>query len=598
MISSPVTLPAPELPSGRRVALVMAIGSYADASLTPLDSAARDATEMAGVLSDPNIGSFEVTSVVDGGAQEIRLAVEDFLEERHRENLVVVYMSCHGLLDKHDRLYFAAKDTRKDRLAATGVEAVWLWNRLEECRATRQIVILDCCNSGSFARAGGKGEASTDLRLPERFVTDGRGRVVLTASRANQPSWEGDPVGGMASPSVFTSALVEGLRTGSADTDGDGYVSVDEAYAYAYRRVIESGVGQVPQRSLSAGEGTLLLARNPAGRIILPVPLPQHLRAALESPHPAIRVGAVNVLEEWLKDPDPAKALSADQILQRIAADDVPSVAAAARARLNARNLSPTARGSAPEQASEYSVPSSNSPAVIVSLAQGQPPAILSSSASLRIENIKCIDHIPDYEAVPLPRAARGGRANASGKNEDYKDYYREAVRYYQSLRRLQSLRFAIQVGDQRLLDLYIDIKSMKPGTESGVRFARSLPTRPGDHDILSAVNDGVIIGGGSQITQFHYSDLQPHQELKVTEDKSQLQLELELPKLLPRRTFFSKDEFHLTATKTSTLVFDAKIYPGAGVPYSQQLQLKLEVVDLESSYREILSALHIEERQ
>ena len=339
MTSLPVTRPAPELPAGPRAALVVATGNYTDPVLTRLEATARDAAEMAGVLANPDIGSFEVTSVVDQTAQEIRLAVEDFLDGRGREDLIVVYLSCHGLLDRQDRLYFAATDTRRDRLAATGVEGQWIWDRLEECRATCQVVILDCCNSGAFGRAGAKGDAVADLRLPERFVTQGRGRVVLTASRANQRSWESDPAGGAAAPSVFTSALVEGLRTGAADADGDGYVSVDDAYVYAYRKVIDSGAGQVPQRSMSTGEGTMLLARNPVGLIITPAPLPEDLRAALDSPQPAIRVGAVNALGAWLTGPDPARALTADQTLRHIVTTEVFAVATVARGYLRASEV-------------------------------------------------------------------------------------------------------------------------------------------------------------------------------------------------------------------------------------------------------------------
>jgi Caspase domain len=349
MTSLPVTRPAPELPAGPRAALVIAIGNYTDAALTRLDATARDAAEMADVLGNPDIGSFEVTALVDRTAQEIRLALEDFLEGRGREDLVVVYLSCHGLLDRQDRLYFAATDTRRDRLAATGVEAQWLWDRLEECRATCQVVILDCCNSGAFGRAGAKGEADADLRLPERFITQGRGRAVLTASRANQRSWESDPTGGAAGPSVFTSALVEGLRTGAADADGDGYVSVDDAYSYAYRKVMDSGAGQVPQRSMSTGEGIMLLARNPAGLIITPAPLTEYLRTALDSPSPAIRLAAVNDLGDWLTGTDPARALAAEQTLRRIATTEVFAVADVARAHLNARE----ARADAGQQAEE-----------------------------------------------------------------------------------------------------------------------------------------------------------------------------------------------------------------------------------------------------
>lgn len=304
MTSLPVTRSAPELPPGPRLALVVATSSYTDVALSRLESSARDAVEMAEVLANPEIGAFDVASIVDGSAHAIRLAVQDLLEERHRGDLVLVYLSCHGLLDKQDRLYFAARDTQKDRLAATGVEAAWLFDRLEECRAARQIVILDCCNSGAFARVGGKGESSDDLRLQERFITQGRGRAVLTASRAYQQSWEGDRTGAGPAPSVFTDALVEGLRSGAADVDGDGYVSIDEAYAYVYEKVIASGVGQIPQKWMSAGEGTLLLARSPAGLTITPAALSEDLRVALESRYPAIRIGGVNALGDWLTGPD------------------------------------------------------------------------------------------------------------------------------------------------------------------------------------------------------------------------------------------------------------------------------------------------------
>jgi thioredoxin len=336
MTSLPVRRPAPELPAGPRAALVVATGRYSDPALTQLDATANDAVEMAKVLADSDVGAFDVTSVVDRSAQEIRLAVEDFLEERHRGDLILVYLSCHGLLDRQDRLYFAAMDTRKDRLAATGVEAAWLWDRLEECRASGQIVILDCCNSGAFGRAGAKGDPDADLRLPQRFITQGRGRAVLTASRAYQRSWEGDRADGVRAPSVFTSALIEGLRTGDADADGDGYISVDEAYAYAYDKVVASGMGQVPQKWISAGEGTLLLARNPMGVTIVPTILSEDISAALDSRYPAIRVGAVNALRDWLIGPDPAKSLAAGRALQQIAATDVPVVAAAARTLIQA----------------------------------------------------------------------------------------------------------------------------------------------------------------------------------------------------------------------------------------------------------------------
>jgi WD40 repeat protein len=331
----PAMPPAADPLSGSRLALVVATGTYADLGLRRLRAPARDAEDLAQVLADPDIGGFAVTTVIDQSAHQIRLAVEDFLAGRGTGDLLLVYLSCHGLLDARRRLYFAAADTRKDRLGSTGVESAWVLDQLEHCRARRQVLILDSCFSGAFAY-GAKGEA--DLGLRDRFLGQGRGRVVLTASTATEYSFEGDPTDA-ASPagSVFTAALVQGLRTGAADTDHDGLVSVDDAYPYVFDQVQAAGAAQTPQRWLYGAEGKILLARSPAGPAIVPAPLPESLRVGLDSPHPSIRMGAVTELGAWLTSGDPARIAAARHYLREVADTDIPRVAAAARAFLDTR---------------------------------------------------------------------------------------------------------------------------------------------------------------------------------------------------------------------------------------------------------------------
>ena len=259
-------VPGPRV-TGRRLALVLATGEYDDPALAGLRAPAGDAATLRDVLADTAVGGFEVTSVLDQDAHVVRLAVEEFLTDRRPDDLLLVYLSCHGLVDLRQRLYFAARDTRRDRLASSGVASHWILEQLEDCRARRQVVILDCCFSGAFA-AGGKGPADRrDLGLGERLLGQGRGRVVLTASRATEYSFEGDsldpPDVGAQGGSVFTRALLDGIRSGAADTDGDGWISVDDAYAFAYDRVSADGAAQTPQRWLYGAEGSILLARNP-----------------------------------------------------------------------------------------------------------------------------------------------------------------------------------------------------------------------------------------------------------------------------------------------------------------------------------------------
>jgi DNA-binding beta-propeller fold protein YncE len=332
--------PAADPLPGPRLALVVATAAYAaDPGLRQLRAPARDAADLARVLADPGIGGFTVTTVIDQPAQQIRLAVEDFLDGRGTGDLLLVYLSCHGLLDARRRLYFAATDTRKDRLGATGVEAAWILDQLEHCRARRQVLILDSCFSGAFAH-GAKGEDG--LGLGDRFLGPGRGRVVLTASTATEYSFEGDPTDAAApAGSVFTAALVRGLRTGAADTDHDGHVSVDDAYAYVFDQVQAAGAAQTPQRWLYGAEGRILLARSPAGPAIIPAPLPESLRAGLDSPHPGIRIGAVTELGEWLTGGDPARAATARRHLQEVADTDIPRVAQTARTLLSAGQSTP-----------------------------------------------------------------------------------------------------------------------------------------------------------------------------------------------------------------------------------------------------------------
>ncbi|MFE1800844.1 caspase family protein [Streptomyces sp. NPDC059517] len=360
MPGSPAMPPlTPELPSEHRQALILGTSRYADETLSHLRAPARDANQLGAALADPAIGGFTVTKVLNRTAHNIRLALEGFLRVRVPEDLVVVYLSCHGVQDERSRLYFAATDTRTDRLAATGVESQWLIDLLDECRALSQVLILDCCFSGSFAE-GAKGP--TDLSLGKRFHGHSRGRAVLTASRAGEYSHEGRPIPGQVQPgSVFTSALVDGLTSGEADVDQDGYVSVDEAFQYASDRMKTQGAAQTPLRWLYGAEGKILLARSPAGITVEPSALPDDWGQALTSPHPPLRIGAVTMLGHWLNGTDTGRALAARTALEHVADTDIVQVAQVAAALLG-RPASGT--GSAPEAAPAKPQPSPDTASV------------------------------------------------------------------------------------------------------------------------------------------------------------------------------------------------------------------------------------------
>ena len=75
-------------------------------------------------------------------------------------------------------------------------------------------------------------------------------------------------------PSVFTRAVVEGLETGDADRDQDGYVGLDELYDYVYDRVHEVTPNQTPGKWTFGIQGELHIARR-RGSVTKPVALPK-----------------------------------------------------------------------------------------------------------------------------------------------------------------------------------------------------------------------------------------------------------------------------------------------------------------------------------
>jgi uncharacterized caspase-like protein len=208
--------------AGTRSALIVASDDYTDPGLRRLRAPASDAHALAAVLQDPEIGGFQVRTLLNQPAHEVNEAVEEFFADRRPDDLLLVHFSCHGVKDEGGELYFATANTKLRRLGATAVAAEFVNRRMGRSRSRRVVLLLDCCYAGAFER-GMTARAGTGVGIEEQF--GGRGRAVITASSAMEYAFEGDELADAreVAPSVFTSALVEGLVTGEADRDQDGH---------------------------------------------------------------------------------------------------------------------------------------------------------------------------------------------------------------------------------------------------------------------------------------------------------------------------------------------------------------------------------------
>ncbi len=242
------------------------------------------------------------------------------LQKKKPDDLLVFYFSGHGVRDESGSLFLAIKNTNRKRLRATAIKADFVRELMDQSRSRRQVIILDCCNSGAFAY-GAKAETGGAMGITTTFEGTGYGRVVLTATDSTQFAWEGDQIiGDETVNSLFTHFLVKGLE-GEADEDGDGKITVDELYEYAYEQIVSRTPKQTPGKWSYKQQGEIIL-RQGIRMGIKRIPLPADLIAATENTIPFVREGAVKQLESLLKGKNIGLARSAKEALERIAQED------------------------------------------------------------------------------------------------------------------------------------------------------------------------------------------------------------------------------------------------------------------------------------
>jgi hypothetical protein len=214
-----------------------------------------------------HIPAENVTLLLDQEASltELRSTLGTHLKSKAgRDDMVIIFFAGHGATEKDvmspdgDGLekYLLPYDADPKDLYATALpmgEVSRIFNRI---RSERLVFIADSCYSGA---SGGRTISLTGIRanISDAFldrIATGKGRIILTASGANEVSAEDEKL----HHGVFTYFLLEGLR-GKADTDKDGVITVDEAYAYVSKQVPQA-TGQ-EQHPVKKGivEGRLIL---------------------------------------------------------------------------------------------------------------------------------------------------------------------------------------------------------------------------------------------------------------------------------------------------------------------------------------------------
>jgi uncharacterized caspase-like protein len=222
--------------ASRRIALLIGNGAYPrEPELVPLAGPANDVRHLAEVLGSPTAGAFdEVKTFVDREHHAIAPELEETLAEAGHDALVLIYYSGHGKLNSRGQLCLATVNTRLSQLHSTSLPLPTLKTLIDESRCRQVLLILDCCFSGAAGKAFLRGTVDDQLLLSAQ---ESSGLHILSSSTALEVSREREHEDGGEVMGNFTRCMVEGMRSGAADLNGDGVVTLSELREYVGRNL-------------------------------------------------------------------------------------------------------------------------------------------------------------------------------------------------------------------------------------------------------------------------------------------------------------------------------------------------------------------------
>ena len=180
----------------------------------------------------------------------LKSSFEKLGDEVQADDVFVFYIAGHGITyDEDGDYYYLPSNFRfinSEAIQQQGISKNDLTRYLSLIKAGKTLMLMDTCNAGSFL--GNNTRGLSEQTAIDR-LTRSTGHATIVASSDDQAAMEGYEGHG-----IFTYILVEGLR-GKADTDGDGFITLQELSAYTEeevpRRSYEKwGYEQTPMRNL------------------------------------------------------------------------------------------------------------------------------------------------------------------------------------------------------------------------------------------------------------------------------------------------------------------------------------------------------------
>ena len=236
---------------------------------------ARDAEQLRSVLTNADLCAYpenQVTLLHDDTARRADiLAALDDLAAVPPDGTILLFYCGHGDYGTDGNYYLTTHDTELEGArikAGTGISEAELVDKLRAIQAKRLILFFNACHSGeispnlSLEEESGSSFGSRTLSpdTADAILSTGEGRIIITACRPDQSSWIGS-----GETTIFTSALLQGLRGQGFVSNRNGYIGAYDLYEHLYltvkNNVEQLGRLQEPELTVLRGVGPFPVAR-------------------------------------------------------------------------------------------------------------------------------------------------------------------------------------------------------------------------------------------------------------------------------------------------------------------------------------------------
>ncbi len=256
--------------------LAIGVSEYEDSNRN-LKFAEKDARNLATLLTTSSSYSDTiVTRILNKDATKANiLKAGEMFKKSTVDDQIIIFVSCHGLLDEQMDYYLATTDVDFADPSKRGLPYEAIERMLDKVPARKRLIMIDACHSGELDKAevetvkapevvqkkdkkitiafkGGRTFVKPKAGLNNSFdymkalfndISNSSGATVISAAAGYEFALESKEWNN----GVFTYSVLNGIRSEAADFNNDGRISISELKNYVISQVAELTDGkQVP----------------------------------------------------------------------------------------------------------------------------------------------------------------------------------------------------------------------------------------------------------------------------------------------------------------------------------------------------------------